>query len=362
MEDSTSDTGSADVCAIDDLDNLCKILHEELNQADLHASSQLYLECHGDETNDILLGEQIEAMRQENMPRVGSHIDISTGEESVYRVSFLEPTPGTTCEPADRISCNMCSKTFTKTSMLLDHKSDVHNLSNLFPCSLCQYKGQCYRHWHKHVSRMHPRSNFTQLLDGIVSGLDETISGETGTEADTTDPSTIVQCDQVATDSQNGITQKPTLEHQCLLCSKTFPKKRSLMYHRRTHSEKTHPCSIPGCSKTFKTTSALNEHKITVHGTRVYKCTHTDCTKTYALQRDLDYHMKSHTAEFSCTICAKTFRDQHNLSQHTKIHTGQKDLKCGHCDYTCIQSSAMRSHKRRKHERKSSSTSSFPPS
>ena len=296
--------------------------------------SQLHLECHDDEANDILLSEQIEALRKANELSNGSHIDISAGESSVYRVSF----PDLGHYPNNRIACDRCTKTFTRKSMVLDHQSKLHNMKDLFPCAMCSYKGQRYRLWYKHMKSKHPQMTLTHTwdqTDSIGNVSDEAPKGS----------------DKIESLSSNGTNTKSRFDgiYKCLLCSKTFSQKRSLMYHKRTHLEKKYICSIPGCGKAFKRTSSVNEHKIKVHGDRVYKCTYASCTKMYALRRDLDYHMKSHTDTYSCEICTKSFRDQFNLAHHIKIHTGQKDIKCEYCDYKCIQRNALKSHKQRKH-------------
>lgn len=51
------------------------------------------------------------------------------------------------------------------------------------------------------------------------------------------------------------------------------------------------------------------------------------CSKTFALQRLLNRHMKCHSdvKRYLCTFCGKGFNDTFDLKRHTRTHTGNKE-------------------------------------
>jgi len=336
------------------VDDLCKMFQTDPEQNNIDRDSLLYLECHGDESNDVLLEEQIDALHKETNHLAGNvtHIDIASGTSAIYRVSFPETILNGCQGNLRHFTCDLCLKSFTRKNLLQDHKSSVHKLLDLFPCSLCSYKGQRYRHWFKHMKRMHPEAKIILEQEKKWGSQFSGVNDRTDESFLTEQPSKMENQASYKEDVEEVVTSNTASpNHLCQVCGKMFTNRHSLRYHKRIHVEKSHTCLIPGCSKLFKNSSALNEHRITVHGVHIYKCPEKNCSKSYALKRDLNHHLSTHTGKFSCTVdgCTKTFRDQHSLNLHIKTHTGEKDQKCPYCSYVCIQRSALKLHKQRKH-------------
>eukprot|EP00092_Neocalanus_flemingeri_P016765 GFUD01018133.1.p1 GENE.GFUD01018133.1~~GFUD01018133.1.p1 ORF type:complete len:661 (-),score=121.67 GFUD01018133.1:43-2025(-) len=116
----------------------------------------------------------------------------------------------------------------------------------------------------------------------------------------------------------------------CEICSKLFSTKRSLTFHRYTHTKKRVICSV--CGKEFSKLSVLTTHMKCVHVKELdFACVECDY-KTFC-KRKLQVHIRTHTGEkpFACEKCAKCFTDPSSLKSHKEyIHDGNQ-FPCETC-------------------------------
>jgi len=77
-----------------------------------------------------------------------------------------------------------------------------------------------------------------------------------------------------------------------------------------------HPCSIPGCGKTFARLYSLRAHTTRVHAAeRPFRCTR--CPAAFARNHDLKRHERLHEDRaWQCTGCAKAFSRRDALTRH----------------------------------------------
>lgn len=70
------------------------------------------------------------------------------------------------------------------------------------------------------------------------------------------------------------------------------------------------------------------------------------CSKSFALQRLLNRHMKCHSdiKRYLCTFCGKGFNDTFDLKRHTRTHTGVRPYKCNLCEKSFTQRCSLESH------------------
>ncbi|XP_077494081.1 uncharacterized protein LOC144104775 [Amblyomma americanum] len=106
---------------------------------------------------------------------------------------------------------------------------------------------------------------------------------------------------------------------ECALCGKKFSRKAHLKRHTRTHNPNK-PLKCPLCD---------------------YRgCERSDITK----------HMLIHEEpKHVCTVCNRSFRHIKNKELHMKRHKGQKDYKCGVCDFYGYTFTDIRKHIERRH-------------
>ncbi|XP_022222285.2 zinc finger protein 337 [Drosophila obscura] len=115
------------------------------------------------------------------------------------------------------------------------------------------------------------------------------------------------------------------------------------------YAEKT--CEI--CNRRFVNGKTLSKHVKTVHNKiKPFIC--NVCGKKTARKASLIIHMRQHTGEkpLQCEQCKFSTRDPSVLHKHRQRHgsaSKQRTLKCGHCDYGCIQANALKRHMRLNH-------------
>ena len=110
-------------------------------------------------------------------------------------------------------------------------------------------------------------------------------------------------------------------------CTKSYLSQCALNQHTKTHSDirEKFPCTVKGCTKSYLSQQALNQHTKTHSGIREkFPCTVEGCTKSYLSQRALNKHFKAHSGireKVPCTVegCTKSYLSQRALNQHIRI-------------------------------------------
>ena len=95
----------------------------------------------------------------------------------------------------------------------------------------------------------------------------------------------------------------------------------------------------------------LQQHLIMENGGKEKKYECHVCKSTFALQRLLNRHMKTHSfyKRYQCPYCDKGFNDTFDLKRHVRTHTGIKPFKCNLCDKAFTQRCSLEAHKTRVH-------------
>ncbi|CAG5128014.1 unnamed protein product, partial [Candidula unifasciata] len=136
----------------------------------------------------------------------------------------------------------------------------------------------------------------------------------------------------------------------CDLCGKVYKDMYILKMHvKMVHmpAEVLFECNV--CSKKFTRKAHLKRHLRIHEPEKPYKCPICDyrgCEKS-----DISKHMLIHEEpKHTCERCGKTFRHIKNKELHVKRHYGQRNYKCGVCDFLGYTYTDIRKHIERKHQ------------
>lgn len=122
--------------------------------------------------------------------------------------------------------------------------------------------------------------------------------------------------------------------YTCNICDKSFKKENHLTQHMKTHEGKQWACDV--CSKLFTTKYFLKKHKRLHTGEMPYRC--GICDKTFTFQQSYHKHLLYHSDEkpHVCSECDRAFKELSTLHNHQRIHTGEKPFACETCDQTTV--------------------------
>ncbi|XP_067675027.1 uncharacterized protein [Haliotis asinina] len=135
----------------------------------------------------------------------------------------------------------------------------------------------------------------------------------------------------------------------CDLCGKVYKDQYILKMHiKMVHmpAEVLFECTV--CSKKFTRKAHLKRHLRIHDPEKPFKCPH--CEYRGCERSDISKHLLIHQdPKHVCEVCGKAFRHVKNKELHVKRHNGQRDYKCGVCDFYGYTFTDIRKHIERKH-------------
>ena len=143
---------------------------------------------------------------------------------------------------------------------------------------------------------------------------------------------------------------------KCPYCKKTFKNNRSLDEHKRTkHRDHKKQYECKQCNQVFQYILELRRHTNSIHLTKPYwEC--LDCKKTFKSKSALGEHKKREHGDceklYKCSQCNDTFVYLSRLQQHAISHTDKRDHECSVCHKTYVYISALNRHIATKHSNK----------
>ncbi|XP_008181525.1 zinc finger protein 25-like [Acyrthosiphon pisum] len=137
--------------------------------------------------------------------------------------------------------------------------------------------------------------------------------------------------------------------YNCHLCKSSFPKKRDLSKHQKSHKKNYENSYKPKNShSTFPEELHLTKHNKTPEPKktkRLYEC--SLCRSTFPTASKLESHTKYHIGDsplIQCHLCDALFILQSYLSIHMRSHFVDKPYQCRHCLATFAQKKSYSYH------------------
>ena len=203
--------------------------------------------------------------------------------------------------------CPFCDRTFSSKEMLFVHKQRLHSVGDPFTCLQCNRQFSSKYSRNNHVCRVEGRSEWPVESEEDVK-------------------------------SNPDVKESIEEHHGCNVCLESFPSKRALRNHKRSHAGRRAPfiCSI--CKQELSSKYGLLRHKKSQHGTT--QSTHLQCNDQVESKGNQSNHSLNDSGVSSV---------QENSSSLTSTAHGISQFTCVSCNKQFMTSSGLYKHERKYH-------------
>ncbi|NP_001315144.1 zinc finger protein 1035 isoform X1 [Danio rerio] len=305
-----------------------------------------HLRSHGNE----------KASKNSNFATSEKMVHVETKRDKIYQCPICPLSFYQALDLANHLSvhshmCSVCNMTFPSQNELDEHEQCHLTAATQYECTECgdHFIGSDAFRRHRCSNRSltfseKHRSESSSSYSKNQSSRTLFQTGDEEEEVDVGEDFIICPICKKRFSSNSSLMEHHKKHHEeprpfkCLVCQKTFTKKRYLTQHQQTHSERPYQCEV--CSESFKSETTLASHCKIHDAKRQYQC-HI-CSKTYLTSKDLAKHQQKHSEnlrftaqdsrEYRCDMCNKSFTMFAHLQKHQETHVGQVVYECTECD------------------------------
>ncbi|XP_035711189.1 gastrula zinc finger protein XlCGF57.1-like [Folsomia candida] len=150
--------------------------------------------------------------------------------------------------------------------------------------------------------------------------------------------------------AKHVVTHDPNAQVKCGICGKALKNSLTLICHMSfVHSKRKHSCQT--CHRKFVLPSDLRNHAAVHSTSRIrHPCTFPGCGKSFLAKYNVLTHFKRehdpNAARFPCQLCGREFKRKEHMEHHISTHTTEKLHKCAHCEKSFVQSGARKIHEK----------------
>ncbi|CAG9824551.1 unnamed protein product [Phaedon cochleariae] len=227
--------------------------------------------------------------------------------------------------------CEVCDESFQSSSTLDKHLIEEHK-NHIFYCRIC---GESFNSSQEYTN--HKKSKHKQEILG---------KGRTFTCDICNSQFKFVRAIIEHYGTVHSVEEKLVKPYSCEICSKRFRTSTNLNNHKLYHgNNRTNICSI--CGNSFITKGDLMRHETLHYDDRNHKC--DKCEKTFKTMDNLRTHcLIVHTDpmmwKFVCHVCGKRFPQRSNYEQHLRRHLGEKKFVCALCNKAFVTNKELQKH------------------
>ena len=283
--------------------------------------------------NDIKMKEHVKNVHILEREGNSNARNIQFAEVNIFTKTKIRGEKDELMKTEVQIQCEICDKTFSRSTTFLEHLENVHVSAPKLQCDTCMKTFSRKADLTKHTTRVHVNTHNLKCSN----------------------------CDKVYKILGNlnrhmRESHERVRNHKCEICEATFNRPVQLREHMKLNHSKASmiekkkyvrkiiPCKV--CGKLYRDGGPMYYHVNVEHNAIKYQC--NICAKEFDYKNSLKDHIEKvhgNIKKFECKFCHKTFARNAIMKKHIiGVHEGKKKYQCTQCKEGFHYSKKLRAH------------------